>query len=136
MMPRIVVACLLLLGPPVPVVAYQNSSHGTGIVDFIREAVWGQGKDGGLYGHISTPRSSAGHGAAKDRGPSAGSLLSAQRLVASLEIKSDGRTKRPGGRPEYCMIGACCGWGHRLLREAKTFTHIHYLQNRTTVLEW
>jgi hypothetical protein len=45
----------------------------------------------------------------------------------------DPKTGKPRG---YCYVGACCGWGHRLMRQAKTFTHIHYIQNRTMLMEW
>jgi len=120
-----------------------SDTKATGIADFIREAVWG-GEKGGLYGHGVTLKK--GGAASKDSGSSLGASpiasivkragATARSLMLELEVESDGRTMTNGVSNGHCYVGACCGWGHRLMRQAKTFTHVHFIQNRTMIMEW
>lgn len=65
--------------------------------------------------------------------PHVSAVDAAKHRMASLEHLPDGRTVAGPGPQQFCYVGSCCGWGHRLMRQAKTFTHIHFIQNRTMV---
>lgn len=122
-----------------------NSTSTSGLVDFIREAVWGDAKEGGgAYGEIKIPRPN--HQSSSQQTSKQSVITSviggeardkARKLMKEVEIESDGRTVNSHGESNGgCYVGACCGWGHRLMRQAKSFTHVHYLQNRTMLMEW
>jgi hypothetical protein len=117
-------------------------SKASGIADFIREAVWG-GDKGGLYGHgVVTPKrdaptKSSGLPAVPVTSLVRTAVVTARSLMLELEVEPDGRTVKANGDSRgHCYVGACCGWGHRLMRQAKTFTHVHFIQNRTMIMEW
>lgn len=129
----------------------ESSTSTSGLVDFIREAVWGDAKEGGgAYGEIKTPRHdhhtmSIQTASGTNRQPELISSIiggeareKARKLMQQVEVEADGRTVNSitGETNGGCYVGACCGWGHRLMRQAKSFTHVHYLQNRTMLMEW
>jgi len=106
-----------------------------GITDFIREAVWG-GKEGGLYGHGHVePRPGAPNHqnqsqpqekeTDKVEAPRESFDLTTIRSMAkermkALEVPPATRTIGVDGKPaKYCYVGACCGWGHRLMRQVR-----------------
>jgi hypothetical protein len=100
---------------------HQNSS----ITDFLRDAILG-GKE--LFGQKRETRPML-ELPTKDV---ALETVSWSR-IKNLDISDSGGANNGG---EYCYVGACCGWGHRLTRQAKTFTHVHFIQNRTMIMEW
>jgi hypothetical protein len=105
-----------------------------GVVDFIREVVWG----GGVFAHgISVRRENSSTSTIDEE-----FILSpdgrrvAQERMSELERIPDDRPLSNGKKQAFCSVGACCGWGHRLMRQAKAFTYVHYLQNKTMLMEW
>jgi len=113
------------------------SNISLGFVDFMKEAVWG-GSNEGEYGQGRvTPRPSAltyqnqkppenKLGAIQqDRVKlSAHRTLAEQRMTA-LEVPPATRTLGADGNPaKLCLVGSCCGWGHRLMRQVHSRPHI------------
>lgn len=122
-----------------------NATSTSGLVDFIREAVWGDAKEGGgAYGQTILPRhsnlhppnqpivreSNVVHAAADEPRteppptPIISSVIGgdrrdkARQLMKAIEVESDGRTVDENGVSNgACYVGACCGWGHRLMRQ-------------------
>ena len=121
-----------------------HTSKASDLKDVLREAVWGshagqpigsnvvpRAERAPLYAHLAT------------FGPEEISLfkaraeLRARQRMAQIEVQPDNRTVNSEGVLNgYCYVGACCGWGHRLMRQAKTFSHVHFIQNRTMIMEW
>lgn len=128
-----------------------NATSTSGLVDFIREAVWGDAKEGGgAYGQTILPRqhsnlhpanqpivresivreSNVAHDPAdgpRTESPPTPIISSviggdrrdkAKQLMKAIEVESDGRTVDENGVSNgACYVGACCGWGHRLMRQ-------------------
>jgi hypothetical protein len=132
--PACVVVLAWIAGASKPV-ASQPGNNSTGFVDFIREAVWG-GKEGGLYGkgHV-TARPGAlsnrnrsqpqegGVGAFHETPDRSAHRKIAEQRMAAIEVAPATRTLGPNGKPaRFCYVGACCGWGHRLMRQVGTDT--------------
>jgi len=125
-----------------------NYTSNPGIVDFLRDAVWGEGNPVSAHG-VSVSRTGPNSASQEPSRQEATMVRHAEAIEANSQIipssvrqriealeltERDGRTSQ--GTQEYCSIGACCGWGHRLMRQAKTFTSVHFVQNRTAILEW
>lgn len=109
----------------------QNTTSTSGLVDFIREAVWGEAQEGGgAYGQTTIPRIDTSSSSPPPPSLSSSSphfissviggdnRMKAQQLMKEVEVESDGRTFNNQGEPNgACYVGACCGWGHRLMRQ-------------------
>jgi hypothetical protein len=124
-------------------VAQTAAAENTTLGEFIRAAVFGEkGHYDGVQrvprGTTNAPRGEQSAYVTKalvlEKRPSLASSAAWARL-RGLEISEDGLVAASTER-EYCYTGGCCGWGHRLLRQAKTFSHVHFVDNRTMIMEW
>jgi hypothetical protein len=124
-----------------------NATSTTGLVDFIREAVWGDAKGGGgAYGQSTIPRVhpiQPAQSMLKTPPVSSYSVIGgnprekAKRLIKEVEIEPDGRTINSAGESNgVCYVGACCGWGHRLMRQVSHSTFGVALQCCGFVIGW
>lgn len=135
--PRACVSILVWVAGASVAVDGKASNASMGITDFIREAVWG-GKEGGLYGHGHVePRPGAlthrNQSQPQDEEEVVGKVevprvsfglatirAMAEERMEALEVPPATRTLGDDGKPaRFCYVGACCGWGHRLMRQVE-----------------
>ena len=49
----------------------------------------------------------------------------AEQIMTALEVPPATRTLGTDGNPaRFCLVGSCCGWGHRLVRQVQERPHI------------
>ena len=110
-------------------------AEGAGIIDFFKDAVLGDSKQQALFMGVKTEvrQHAAQELQAMITESRRDASAAAWERIKELEMPPDGAISQSNGN---CYAGGCCGWGHRLLRQAQTFTHVHYVSNRTMIMEW